>query len=90
MMSSSFLCSRLLVGSFCSSKGSLDHNDHRCWMRPEDMEYMRSPLRCFSECTSLAGEVAAALASASIFFKDDAHEETLLTKDFHKFNYIVV
>eukprot|EP00262_Sarcandra_glabra_P014820 TRINITY_DN441_c0_g6_i1.p1 TRINITY_DN441_c0_g6~~TRINITY_DN441_c0_g6_i1.p1 ORF type:complete len:617 (+),score=69.75 TRINITY_DN441_c0_g6_i1:199-2049(+) len=44
-------------------------NDHYCWVRPEDIEYDRPVYECHS-CSDLAGEMAAALASASIVFKD--------------------
>ncbi|KAJ1427090.1 Six-hairpin glycosidase superfamily [Sesbania bispinosa] len=45
-------------------------NDHYCWMRPEDIDYDRPVTECHS-CTDLAAEMAAALAAASIVFKDD-------------------
>lgn len=45
-------------------------NDHTCWMRPEDIDYDRPVAQC-SGCSDLAAEMAAALASASIVFKDD-------------------
>ncbi|ONK59710.1 uncharacterized protein A4U43_C08F9570 [Asparagus officinalis] len=44
-------------------------NDHYCWMRPEDINYPRPVYECHS-CSDLAAEMTAALASASIVFKD--------------------
>ncbi|EYU33245.1 hypothetical protein MIMGU_mgv1a022358mg, partial [Erythranthe guttata] len=46
-----------------------DPNDHSCWMRPEDIDYERPVTEC-NRCSDLAAEMAAALASASIVFKD--------------------
>jgi hypothetical protein len=45
-------------------------DDHYCWMRPEDMNYPR-PVQVASSAPDLGGEVAAALAAASIVFQDD-------------------
>ncbi|XP_071701183.1 endoglucanase 25-like [Rutidosis leptorrhynchoides] len=56
------------VGNGDTSGG--DPNDHSCWMRPEDIDYARPVTEC-SSCSDLAAEMAAALASASIVFKDD-------------------
>ncbi|EPS66085.1 hypothetical protein M569_08689 [Genlisea aurea] len=56
------------VGSGDTSGGN--PNDHYCWMRPEDIDYVRPVTKC-SGCSDLASEMAAALASASIVFKDD-------------------
>ncbi|GKD04191.1 endoglucanase 12, partial [Tanacetum coccineum] len=53
-----------------SQNGSTTPDDHNCWERPEDMDYERSTQRITSG-PDLAGEMAAALASASIVFKDD-------------------
>ncbi|KAM7276828.1 hypothetical protein ACFE04_018694 [Oxalis oulophora] len=50
--------------------GKTNPNDHYCWMRPEDIDYQRPVSQCDS-CSDLAAEMAAALASASIVFKDD-------------------
>eukprot|EP00250_Pteridium_aquilinum_P004222 c14446_g2_i1 orf=3-1088(-) len=46
------------------------NNDHTCWERPEDMDYDRPTVSC-TACSDLAAEMAAALAAASIVFKDD-------------------
>ncbi|KAH7447326.1 hypothetical protein KP509_01G101500 [Ceratopteris richardii] len=55
-----------------------DNNDHTCWERPEDMDYDRPALTCGS-CSDLAAEMAAALAAASVVFKDDRkYSETLV------------
>lgn len=40
-------------------------------MRPEDIHYKRTVTQCYSSCSDLAAEMAAALASASIVFKDN-------------------
>jgi mlo protein len=58
------------VGSGDTSEGSTSPNDHYCWMRPEDIDYPR-PVSTCSSCSDLAAEMAAALASASIVFKDN-------------------
>ncbi|KAF2317243.1 hypothetical protein GH714_018970 [Hevea brasiliensis] len=58
------------VGSGDTSGGNTSPNDHYCWMRPEDIDYPRSVTQC-SSCSDLAAEMAAALASASIVFKDN-------------------
>jgi hypothetical protein len=50
--------------------GSTEKNDHTCWERPEDMDYGRPALAC-GACSDLAAEMAAALAAASIVFRDD-------------------
>ncbi|EPS69180.1 hypothetical protein M569_05586 [Genlisea aurea] len=55
------------VGTGDTSGGN--PNDHYCWMRPEDIDYDRPVAKC-SGCSDLAAEMAAALASASIVFKD--------------------
>ncbi|URE11628.1 Glycosyl hydrolase family 9 [Musa troglodytarum] len=51
------------------TSGGTTPNDHYCWMRPEDMDYPRPVYECHS-CSDLAAEMAAALAAASIVFKD--------------------
>nr|XP_010909007.1 endoglucanase 10 [Elaeis guineensis] len=56
------------VGQGDTSKGP-SPNDHYCWVRPEDIDYPRPVYECHS-CSDLAGEMAAALAAASIVFKD--------------------
>jgi endoglucanase len=45
-------------------------NDHSCWERPEDMDYAR-PAYAVSSGPDLGGEMAAALAAASIVFRAD-------------------
>ncbi|ONK62750.1 uncharacterized protein A4U43_C07F7750 [Asparagus officinalis] len=52
------------------TSGGATPNDHYCWMRPEDIDYPRPVLECHA-CSDLAAEMAAALASASIVFKDN-------------------
>ncbi|RRT82265.1 hypothetical protein B296_00020388 [Ensete ventricosum] len=56
------------VGQGDTSKGP-NPNDHHCWVRPEDIDYPRPVYECHS-CSDLAGEMTAALAAASIVFKD--------------------
>jgi endoglucanase len=58
------------VGSAATSPGSTQPNDHYCWMRPEDIDYPRPVVECHA-CSDLAAEMAAALAAASIVFKDN-------------------
>ncbi|KAL7592827.1 endoglucanase 25 [Lactuca sativa] len=58
------------VGNGDTSGGTSDPNDQTCWMRPEDIDYPRPVTTC-SSCSDLAAEMAAALASASIVFKDN-------------------
>lgn len=41
-----------------------------CWQRPEDMKYARPVSVCGASATDLAGEIAAALAAASLVFTD--------------------
>ncbi|XP_058099696.1 endoglucanase 10-like [Magnolia sinica] len=56
-----------------SQVGSTSTNvvsDITCWERPEDMEYPR-PVSMCKLASDLAGETAAALASASLVFKDE-------------------
>ncbi|KAG7541670.1 Six-hairpin glycosidase superfamily [Arabidopsis thaliana x Arabidopsis arenosa] len=59
------------VGSGVTGGGNVLHNDHYCWMRPEDIHFKRTVFQCYSGCSDLAAEMAAALASASIVFKDN-------------------
>ncbi|KAJ4957468.1 hypothetical protein NE237_024579 [Protea cynaroides] len=52
--------------------------DLYCWERPEDMDYPR-PTQICTAGPDLAGEMAAALASASIVFRDDwAYHQKLI------------
>ncbi|KAL6903574.1 hypothetical protein ACP4OV_004387 [Aristida adscensionis] len=46
-------------------------DDHFCWNRPEDMAYPR-PTTTVSSAPDLGAEIAAALAAASIVFRDNA------------------
>ncbi|XP_042477846.1 endoglucanase 12-like [Macadamia integrifolia] len=53
-------------------------SDFYCWERPEDMDYTRVTQTCHNG-PELAGEMAAALASASIVFRDDkAYQKKLI------------
>uniref|UniRef100_A0ACD5TZZ0 Uncharacterized protein n=2 Tax=Avena sativa TaxID=4498 RepID=A0ACD5TZZ0_AVESA len=66
------------VGSAATAPGSSQPNDQYCWMRPEEIDYARPVVECQS-CPDLAAEMAAALAAASIVFKDDrAYSRKLL------------
>ncbi|XP_039117541.1 endoglucanase 25-like isoform X2 [Dioscorea cayenensis subsp. rotundata] len=56
------------VGSANISSSS--ENDMSCWQRPEDMKYARPVSVCGASATDLAGEIAAALAAASLVFTD--------------------
>ncbi|KAH0766834.1 hypothetical protein KY290_004198 [Solanum tuberosum] len=58
------------VGKGDTTGGATDPNDHYCWVRPEDIDYARPVTECHG-CSDLAAEMAAALASASIVFKDN-------------------
>ncbi|VAI02217.1 unnamed protein product [Triticum turgidum subsp. durum] len=74
------------VGVGDTSKGPMP-NDHYCWMRPEDIDYKRPVIECHS-CSDLAAEMAAALAAASIVFKDSkAYSDKLVhgAKALYKF-----
>ncbi|KAI9107172.1 hypothetical protein K1719_021781 [Acacia pycnantha] len=52
-------------------------DDHYCWERPEDMDYPR-PTQMITAGPDLAGEMAAALAAASIVFRDNtSYSQTL-------------
>ena len=53
-----------------SLNGSKTRNDEYCWQRPEDMDYPRPTQTC-SSGPELAAETAAALAAASIVFRDN-------------------
>ncbi|KAJ6817571.1 endoglucanase 12-like [Iris pallida] len=53
-----------------AKNGSTTPDDHYCWMRPEDMNYPR-PVVTSTSAPDLGGEMAAALAAASIVFRDD-------------------
>ncbi|XP_051119829.1 endoglucanase 12 [Andrographis paniculata] len=53
-----------------SQNNSAVPDDHTCWQRPEDMDYPRKTLET-SSGPDLAGEIAAALAAASVVFQDD-------------------
>ena len=54
-----------------SKINSTTPDDHFCWERPEDMDYPR-PVQTTTSGPDLAGEMSAALAAASIVFRDDA------------------
>ncbi|KAG4906844.1 hypothetical protein AAZX31_20G054000 [Glycine max] len=62
-----------------SLNGSTTPDDHYCWQRPEDMEYQRRTIS-IHQGADLAGEMAAALASASIVFQDDVAYSKKLIK----------
>lgn len=62
-----------------SRNGSTTPDDHFCWERPEDMDYPR-PIQTATSGPDLAGEMAAALAAASIVFRDDTSYSKKLIK----------
>ncbi|XP_007028162.2 PREDICTED: endoglucanase 12 [Theobroma cacao] len=69
---------------YCQVGGSLNGSiatpdDHYCWMRPEDMDYKR-PVQTADAGPDLAGEMAAALAAASIVFRDNGAYSRKLIK----------
>ncbi|KAF8402422.1 hypothetical protein HHK36_013377 [Tetracentron sinense] len=62
-----------------SQNGSTTPDDHYCWERAEDMEYPR-PTQTTVSGPELGAEMAAALAAASIVFRDDAAYSKKLIK----------
>lgn len=62
-----------------SLNGSTIPDDHYCWQRPEDMDYERK-VQTATSGPDLAGEMAAALAAASIVFRDNAIYSSKLVK----------
>ncbi|XP_013619068.1 PREDICTED: endoglucanase 21-like [Brassica oleracea var. oleracea] len=72
---STFLSEHDTINSMVSQIGSRGSggvpDDDFCWMRPEDIDYPRPVKLCLNDCPHLAAEMSAALASASIVFKDD-------------------
>ncbi|KAI9197717.1 hypothetical protein LWI28_003034 [Acer negundo] len=62
-----------------SQNGSSVPDDHYCWERPEDMDYTRQ-VQTVSSGPDLAGEMAAALAAASIVFRDNTAYSKKLIK----------
>lgn len=58
--------------------------DHACWERPEDMDTPRSVFKVDSNNpgSDIAGEIAAALAAASIVFRqcDPSYSNLLLQR----------
>ncbi|KAL9668352.1 hypothetical protein QQ045_002732 [Rhodiola kirilowii] len=59
------------VGVIASQIGAQASPGKECWIRPEDITSPRPTAAC-TACSDLAGEMSAALAAASIVFKDDA------------------
>ncbi|KAL3654006.1 Endoglucanase 12 [Castilleja foliolosa] len=62
-----------------SQNGSRTPDDHYCWQRPEDMSYPRPVLTAYS-APELGAEMAAAMAAASIVFRDDPSYSKKLVK----------
>lgn len=60
------------VGGGDPTSNATNPHDLSCWMRPEDVidTNQRQVYTCSTTCPALAGEMAAALASASIVFND--------------------
>lgn len=53
-----------------SQRNSTNPDDGYCWQRPEDINYPR-PVQTSTSAPDLGGEVAAALAAASLVFKEE-------------------
>ncbi|KAF7827022.1 endoglucanase 12 [Senna tora] len=66
-----------------SLNGSSTPDDAYCWQRPEDMDYPRKT-QTSQAGPDLAGEMAAALAAASIVFQDDPSYSQRLVKNAEK------
>ncbi|GFP95756.1 endoglucanase 12 [Phtheirospermum japonicum] len=62
-----------------SRNGSRTPDDHYCWQRPEDMSYPR-PVLTANSAPELGAEMAAAMAAASIVFRDDSAYSKRLIK----------
>uniref|UniRef100_A0A0D6QVU2 Endoglucanase n=1 Tax=Araucaria cunninghamii TaxID=56994 RepID=A0A0D6QVU2_ARACU len=62
-----------------ATKGGKTKNDLTCWMRPEDMDYARPVIQATAG-PDLAGEMAAAMAAASIVFRDNRAYSKKLVK----------
>ncbi|KAL5076136.1 hypothetical protein RYX36_015120 [Vicia faba] len=62
-----------------SLNGFKTPDDHYCWQKPEDMDYPR-PITSVFAGPDLAGEMAAALAAASIVFQDESDYSKKLLK----------
>ncbi|BBM99915.1 endoglucanase [Marchantia polymorpha subsp. ruderalis] len=66
------------VGTGGSNGTAQQPNDHYCWERPETMDYPR-PAYAVDRGSDLGAEMAAAMAAASIVFRDDqAYSEKLV------------
>ncbi|KAL3650767.1 Esterase/lipase/thioesterase [Castilleja foliolosa] len=67
------------------------NNDHSCWERPEDMDTTRNVYKVTSQNpgSDVAAETAAALAAASIVFKDSdpSYSNTLLKTAVEVFDF---
>ncbi|KAL4345332.1 hypothetical protein AHAS_Ahas11G0267800 [Arachis hypogaea] len=59
------------LGWICGENSNNTPNEQHCWMGPKDIDYPRAVTECHQGCSDLAAEMAAALAAASIVFKDD-------------------
>ncbi|ERN19923.1 endoglucanase 25 isoform X1 [Amborella trichopoda] len=63
-------------------------NDLICWQRPEDMDYPRPVSICRNSGVDLSSEIAAALAAASMVFKqDEKYSIQLLENAVKLFNF---
>ncbi|KAF2558186.1 hypothetical protein F2Q68_00015911 [Brassica cretica] len=69
-----------MVSQIGMTIGSELPNDNYCWMRPEDIDYKRDFILCYTNCPHLAAEMAAALASASIVFGDKVEYSATLVR----------
>lgn len=64
------LCRSCVNVLFVSFPQIVSGEDKKCWIRPEDIDVERLVIICSNGCSHIAAEMAAALASASIVFKD--------------------
>ncbi|XP_054817394.1 endoglucanase 12 [Prosopis cineraria] len=85
---STFNSSAPRIDRIAAQVGGADVNgttpdDHYCWQRPEDMDYPR-PTQMITAGPELAGEMAAALAAASIVFQDNTSYSQTLVKNAEK------
>ncbi|KAK8937561.1 Endoglucanase 12 [Platanthera guangdongensis] len=85
--SSAATIDKIYVQVGAAKNGSTTADDHYCWQRPEDMSYPR-PVIAVTSGPDIAGEVAAALASASIVFRDNpAYSSRLITGAIAAYNF---
>ncbi|XP_074567304.1 endoglucanase 12-like [Curcuma longa] len=62
--------SKMYIQVRISQRNSTNPDDGYCWQRPEDISYPR-PVQTSTTAPDLRGEVAAALAAASLVFNEE-------------------